>query len=247
MRRRRIFRNPHKMALSRRLLGLLHDLAGLIHAKWRSALYNSTSGVVTMAAIESDDAIRGKALMVGVCVVFEENENWDGLLMTTEATETKDMVLVQLLVNMARRLSEKSIEDVLRHEMVHAGFWSKSRTDQPAPVVVSDLTDAEEMRRRILSESEYTAYVLTFIHALEDKLDKLWRHRASSGRDYALRLMETNPEEVRVVVRDNRDIVDKESLQALVMYAEHDYYSRRFADAIKFSIEDKLATLEAKR
>jgi len=242
-----MFHNPHKMALSRRMLGLLRDLADLIHTKWRSALYNSTRDTATMAVIEADDTIREKKLMVGACVENKGGDNWDGMLMTTEAIEDDEAVWVPMLINMARRLSARSIEEVLRHEMVHAAFWVKSRTDQPAPVVVNDLTDAEQMMRRILSESEYTAYVLTFIHALEDKLEGLCRRNAATGRDYALRLMETTPGRVRVVVRDNRDIVDKESLQALVMYAEHDYYSRRFADAIKFSIEDKLATMEAER
>lgn len=245
---RRTSRNPHQLALGPKLAATLKKAGAYIAEKWRTVLFDSRDRIATIAVIETSVMKGDLRLVVGIRVMDDYAVPWTAALLVDDAVENEGAMNIPLVLNMSRRLSAHSITSVLRHEMLHLIFWAKARTGMPPPLNVEELGLPEVRRFHQLSESEYMAYVLTFVQALEDELERLWRDDPRAARQYAEGLLRARPlpESLFEIIEANRELVDSDNWQPLQLYIDNERYAVRFADAIRYSIEDKLARLGRK-
>lgn len=246
MKRRMTF-NPHQMSLSKTAISEIGLAATAIADHWSAMrLREPGRDKVKTHELETGESARGMPLRISLLVMHDADFRADGGVDIEDCSEAEGALYIPIFVNVARGLTFTQIREVLMHEVLHVVFWAKARADKPMPIRASELKTDEDWANYMYSESEYIARVLVFVHSLEDELERLWRSDKRRAAVYAMDLMTlpTTTLALNTMVRNNAKLSRRDDLNALYYYATHDYYSRRFADAVRYSVEDKLAVLK---
>lgn len=245
---RRIKRNPHQLALDLAPAKELRAVAEHISTKWQSAMFNEPGRhLVPMSAIALRERMRGLRVVAAVYVMNDPDTEIDGGVDMDGAVKGDGQLVIPMFINMAKRPDERGIYYLLYHELLHLVFAARARCGGLVAVSRAELNTREQWEKCIKSEGEFMSRALTVVRALEDRLEKIWRGDKREARRKVQAWLGWLPNDLVILMERERDAFMLGHELAMALYAMEEPYAKRLSQIIKYSLEDKIAQLEAQR